>query len=104
MIIYVDFDNTLCITEGVDYANSKPIKERINVINELYKKHEIVIYTARGSLSKINYEELTLGQLNKWGVSFHKLDIGNKPVFDLLIDDRALSDKHFFDDINNINL
>ena len=75
-----------------------------DVINELYKKHEIVIYTARGSLSKINYEELTLGQLNKWGVSFHKLDIGNKPVFDLLIDDRALSDKHFFDDINIINL
>lgn len=104
MIIYVDFDNTLCITEGVDYVNSKPITERIKVINALYKKHEIVIYTARGSLSKINYKQLTLDQLNKWGVSFHKLDIGNKPVFDLLIDDRALSDKHFFDDINNINL
>ena len=32
MKIYVDIDNTICITEGTDYENSKPIKERIRVI------------------------------------------------------------------------
>ena len=27
MIVYVDLDNTLCITEETDYKNSKPIDE-----------------------------------------------------------------------------
>jgi hypothetical protein len=40
---------------------------------------------------------LTLSQLKNWGVKFHDLDIGKKPVFDLLIDDRAMSDKDFFE-------
>ena len=104
MIIYVDFDNTLCVTKGVDYYNSEPIMERIAVINELAKRHQIVIYTARGSSSKIDFEELTKVQLSDWGVSYHKLDIGNKPVYDILIDDKAFSDEYFFSNYKVLNI
>ena len=50
MIVFVDLDNTLCITEGTDYKNSKPIIKRINHINKYFEEgHSITIYTARGS-------------------------------------------------------
>ena len=96
MIIYVDLDNTLCVTKGIDYKGSKPIVNRINKLNNLYDKNKIVIYTARGSLTGIDHSELTKSQLKKWGVKYHELNIGKKPVFDLLIDDKAKSDKEFF--------
>ena len=96
MIIYVDLDNTLCITNGLNYEKSITINERILKINSLYSSNKIVIYTARGSKTGIDHRVLTENQLKKWGVKYHELNIGNKPVFDLLIDDRAISDKEFF--------
>ena len=97
--IFVDLDNTLCSTIGVDYKNSTPKENRIELINKLYEKGDIItIYTARGSGSGIDYKNLTLNQLKKWGVKFHNLSVGEKPVYDLLIDDKALSDKEYFKD------
>lgn len=101
MKIYVDLDNTLCKTKGTDYSNSQPLKLRIKKINELYNQGNIItIYTARGSVSKINYRDLTINQLSDWGVLYHELNIGEKPDFDLLIDDKAISDSQFFDKIS----
>ena len=101
MIVYVDLDNTLCTTEGTDYKNSKPIKKRIEYINKYYDEgHSITIYTARGTLSKINYYDLTKSQLDSWGVKHHSLIVGEKPVYDLLIDDKAISDIEFFKSID----
>ena len=37
----------------------------------------------------MDYREHTLKQLNEWGCKFHDLIIGNKPHFDLVIDDKA---------------
>jgi hypothetical protein len=97
--IFVDLDNTLCTTIGVDYKNSTPKANRIERINKLYEKGNIItIYTARGSGSGIDYKNLTLHQLKSWGVKFHNLSVGEKPVYDLLIDDKALSDKEYFKD------
>ena len=43
-----DIDNTICITEGTDYENSKPIKERIEIINALKDEgNTIIFFTAR---------------------------------------------------------
>ena len=101
MIIYVDLDNTLCTTNGTDYENSKPKVKRIDYINRYYDEgHTITIYTARGSKTKINYYELTKSQLELWGVKFHNLIVGEKPVYDLLIDDKAKSDKEFFKNVD----
>ena len=65
----------------------------------MYEKGDIItIYTARGSGSGIDYKNLTLNQLKKWGVKFHNLSVGEKPVSDLLIDVKASSDKEYFKD------
>ena len=96
MTIYVDLDNTLCITNGEDYANSHPIASRIAKINSMYNDNLIVIYTARGSGSGKDYRSLTEAQLKKWGLNYHHLSIGEKPVFDMLIDDRSVHPDNFF--------
>ena len=98
MNYFFDLDNTLCVTKGLNYHESTPIIDRIKKVNELYNKgNKITIYTARGSVSKIDYRELTQSQLKRWGVLYHDLNIGEKPNFDILIDDKAKSDTEFFD-------
>jgi len=90
MLIYVDIDNTICITNGMDYENSVPIFENIRKINELYEKdNQIFYWTARGTVSKIDWYEITLKQLQEWGCKFHKLSVGEKPPYDLLICDKT---------------
>lgn len=89
MKIYVDIDNTICNTTGMDYENSKPIIKNIEKINKLYEEHEITYWTARGSVSKINFYELTKKQLELWGCKYNKLSVGEKPPYDLLICDKT---------------
>lgn len=94
MRFYVDVDNTLCTTSGCDYENAIPIQSIIDLVNNLHKAgHHITIYTARGSLNKDRVDEyfaLTKQQLEDWGVEYDHLSVGEKPVFDFIIDDRAI--------------
>lgn len=90
MKIYVDIDNTICSTNGMEYENSTPIIENIEKVNVLFENNTIIMWTARGSLSNNNYFELTYNQLKNWGVKFNELRMG-KPAYDLLIDDKALN-------------
>lgn len=90
MNIYVDIDNTICETFGVEYLNAKPISQNIKKINLLYDKgNNITYWTARGTVSKKNYYTLTHKQLKSWGCKFHKLIVGEKPAYDLLICDKT---------------
>tara|TARA_X000000368_G_scaffold153911_1_gene121263 strand:- start:14987 stop:15277 length:291 start_codon:yes stop_codon:yes gene_type:complete len=90
MKIYVDIDNTICRTEGTDYKSAMPIKRNIEKINKLFDEgHEIIYWTARGSVTKINYFALTSKQLKTWNCKFHKLSVGEKPYYDLLICDKT---------------
>ena len=86
--ICFDIDNVICTT------NLKNIK----LINKIYSKgYNVVLYTARymgrsnGNIKivKKKIKPLTLRQLKKWNVKFHKLYFG-KPSFDLFIDDKSL--------------
>lgn len=97
MQIYVDIDNTICKTEGTDYENAVPLYDRINKVNELYSNHTITMYTARGSnpCTRKYIEQLTTQQLKEWGVKYHYLSVGEKPIYDLLIDDRNISLEQF---------
>tara|TARA_B100001057_G_C22376560_1_gene766742 strand:- start:112 stop:402 length:291 start_codon:yes stop_codon:yes gene_type:complete len=91
MKIYVDIDNTICVTNGTDYEGASPIKKNIDKINKLYTEgNEIHYWTARGSVSKINFYDLTNNQLNKWGCKYHSLSVGEKPAYDLLICDKSI--------------
>ncbi len=96
MIYYCDIDNTICLTIGSNYKESKPMKRRIDYMNDLYDRgHEVHYWTARGGHSGTDWLEFTQQQLNDWGVKYTSLNTG-KPSYDVFIDDKALSDEAFF--------
>jgi hypothetical protein len=98
MSVYVfDLDGTLCKTVSGNYPQAKPFKGRIKKVNKLYDEgHIIVVDTARGSETGINWLNFTGKQLEGWGLKFHQLYSGRKPYGHFYIDDHAISDKEFF--------
>ena len=99
MIIYVDIDETICETASDrNYVNAKPLKERIAKINKLYDEGNTIIYwTARGTGTGINWQDVTEKQFKKWNVKYHDLKFG-KPVYDLFIDDRNINSETYFNE------
>jgi len=97
MIIFVDIDETICISpEDRDYSKAKPIQKNINKINKLYDNGDTIIYwTARGTGSGIDWREVTENQFKEWRVKCHELRLG-KPVYDLFIDDKNINADRFF--------
>ena len=99
MNLYVDIDNTICITSlhGQDkYEKAVPLYERIAEINQLYDNGRTITYwTARGAISKVDYTELTRKQLAEWGCKYHQL-LMNKPAYDLYVDDKCCNSEQFF--------
>jgi len=92
MVIFIDIDETICKTsEDRDYNKSEPIKENIAKANKLYDDgHTIVYWTARGSLTGIDWRDVTEKQFEKWGVKYHDLKL-DKPYYDLFIDDKNMN-------------
>lgn len=109
MITYVfDIDGTICSLTKGDYSKATPFKERIRKINLLYEqKNKIIFLTARGmgrfkndrEKSENVFYELTVKQLEDWGVKYHELHLG-KPSGDFYIDDKGCKDEDFFDTRN----
>ena len=96
MRFIVDIDNTIFETKNSDYANSKPILDRINKLNKLYDAgHEIIYWTGRGATTGIDWHAFTLVQLNDAGVKYTQLKT-NKPHYDVWVDDKAFSAHSFF--------
>ena len=100
----IDIDGTICTNENGNYNFAKPYSYRIQKINELYDSgHTIILFTARGMGRNDNnranaYEEfydLTLEQIRKLNVKFHKLILG-KPSGDIYIDDKGINANEFF--------
>ncbi|TVR75806.1 MAG: hypothetical protein EA412_14810 [Chitinophagaceae bacterium] len=89
--IFVDIDDTICLTDGMNYEASKPITENIRKVNKLYDEgHYIVYWTARGMKSGLDWTELTTRQLKEWGAKHHELRL-TKPSYDIFIDDKVLN-------------
>ena len=89
-----DIDGTIC-TQEPDYSSAKPKYSVINIINRLYDEgNHIVFFTARGYETGVDWEEITLNQLQIWGVKYHKLLFG-KPSADIYIDDKACNVSDF---------
>ncbi len=105
---FLDFsgciDKTFCFDiDGViahispknNYSISSPNFHNINKINKLFEQgNEIILFTARGSMTGINWEEITRSQITNWGVKHHKLIFG-KPAADFYIDDKAIELSQF---------
>jgi mannose-6-phosphate isomerase-like protein (cupin superfamily) len=89
--IFVDLDNTICNTISNDYLNSTPIKERVDFFNNLKEQgNTIIIWTARGSRSGIDYSEITKNQLDEWGVKYDDI-LMKKPDYDVYYDDKSFN-------------
>ena len=97
MIVYVDIDETICISpQDRDYTLAEPIENNIKKINCMYDAGNTVIYwTARGTGSGIDWRKVTEKQFKEWGVKYHELKFG-KPIYDIFIDDKNINSETFF--------
>ena len=105
--IYVDIDGTICtqnhFTEDGhrDYTKAEALPSRIEKINALYDMgHKITYWTARGCTSGIDWQETTIAQLTLWGAKYHGLIVGDKPHYDLYIDDKSVNADRFFTEVD----
>ena len=92
-----DIDGTLCDTPNnelgkPDYVNAKPIPFMVEQVNRLYGEgHYIIMQTARGKGSGIDWTDYTKEQLDKWGYKYHELfPMFCKPTADIFVDDKGI--------------
>jgi CMP-N-acetylneuraminic acid synthetase len=87
-----DIDGVIAtLVPGNDYSIADPDKRVVNLIKALFDKgNKILIYTARGTVTGIDWKETTERQLKEWGVPFNELYFG-KPGADIFIDDKAIN-------------
>lgn len=88
----IDVDGVVAtLTPGNDYRLCRPIDEVIAAINNLYDRgHHIVMLTARGTKTGLDWQEVTREQFRQWGLKYHELHFG-KPAADYYVDDRMLN-------------
>ena len=93
-----DIDGTICDTpltkddKKPGYLHSTPIPLMIEEINRLYDEgNYIILMTARGRGSGLDWTELTKTQLKDWGLKYHELEpMFHKPHADIFIDDKGI--------------
>ncbi len=104
MTYVIDIDGTICTNTYGDYEKAEPYENRIKAINQLYDEGNTIIFlTARGmgrygnasAQAHAAFYNLTLEQLQEWGVKYHNLYLG-KPSGDIYIDDKGVKDEDFF--------
>ena len=73
-----------------EYHLAEPNREMIQAINKLYAMgNRIVLLTARGYVTGIDWRDITEKQLKEWGLCYHELHFG-KPNADYYIDDKMI--------------
>lgn len=86
-----DIDGTLCTNTEGDYEDAQPFADRIQVVNRLYDDgHQVLLLTARGSTTGIDWRDVTEKQMADWGVRYHQLYL-TKPSAHIYIDDKAFN-------------
>jgi dTDP-glucose 4,6-dehydratase len=95
LVFCIDIDGVLAtIVPTLQYEQAEPIESTIEIVNQLYEAgHEVVLFTARGSATGLNWQETTERQLRSWGVRYHRLLFG-KPSADFYVDDKAMLPEH----------
>lgn len=95
-----DIDGTICTQES-DYSQAKPIQEVIDKLNKKYNEgYKIVLFTARGTETGIDWSAVTTAQLDQWGVHYHDLIFG-KPAGLKYIDDKGINVYQWEPEIDN---
>ena len=93
-----DIDGTLCETPNnqlgkPDYANATSIPFMVEQVNRLYDEgNYIIMQTARGKGSGIDWTELTKSQLDSWGYYYDEIfPMFCKPTADIFVDDKGIN-------------
>lgn len=96
---FIDIDDTICrLSEHLNYTSAQPIPKAIEKVNRLFLEgHRIVFWTARGTVSGIDWRQLTESQLLNWGVQYHELRFG-KPAYDFFIDDKNINSEDWLNE------
>jgi dTDP-glucose 4,6-dehydratase len=92
LTLVVDVDGVVAgLVPDNDYRKAEPLTGNIAQINRLHDAgHHIIMFTARGSATGIDWSEVTRNQFSAWGLKYHELKFG-KPAADYYVDDRILS-------------
>lgn len=87
-----DIDGVIAgVVPDMDYAAAGPMEANIRIVNRLYDQgNRIVLFTARGTMTGIDWSAVTADQMARWGVRHHELRFG-KPAGDYYVDDRMVS-------------
>ena len=87
-----DIDGVIaCNRKDLDYSQSEPNEKMIAIINKLYEYgNQIILFTARGYVTGIDWRQVTEEQMKKWGLHYTELQFG-KPNADYYVDDKMLS-------------
>lgn len=97
-----DIDGVIAqFNESLDYAASVSNEAMIRIVNKLYDMgNYIVLFTARGSKTGIDWTDTTKKQLEQWGVKYHELKFG-KPDATFYIDDKMLDINTLYEAFND---
>lgn len=87
-----DIDGVIALKrEDLDYGQALPNERMIKIVNKLYDwGNRIVLFTARGYVTGIDWKQVTEKQMKDWGVMYHELHMG-KPNADYYVDDKMMS-------------
>ena len=93
MIYCFDLDGTICTqNESGEYDKATPLPQMVAKVNSLYNEgNTIIINTARGTRSGIDWYDVTKQQLESWGVKHHELVVGKKLHYDVVVDDKSIT-------------
>ena len=87
--ICCDIDGVIAAkTPGNDYTKAMPLEKNIEILRELNRQgHQIVLFTARGYATGLDWQNVTKRQIEQWAVPYSQLIFG-KPDADIYIDDK----------------
>lgn len=93
-----DIDGVVAqMDESLQYDKEQPLKRTINIINRLYEYgNEIILFTARGYKTGIDWKDITQKQMKDWGVCYHELKFG-KPAATFYVDDKNMDLEYLYE-------
>ena len=76
--------------DDLAYDKAMPNQKMIDIINQLHDwGNRIVLYTARGYVTRIDWREVTEKQMADWGLKYDEL-LFTKPNGDFYVDDKMM--------------
>jgi CMP-N,N'-diacetyllegionaminic acid synthase len=87
-----DIDGVIAkLSPNNNYHLAEPNTPIIDKVNKLFDNNNtIILFTARGTKTGIDWSTVTAEQLKTWGVKYHELKFG-KPAADYYVDDRLIN-------------